>query len=69
MNTLDREKGRDVATNLYSLYDFMIRNLIKANVDKDLEKIKDVEDMMLELLDSWKQIVNQESNKKVNIKK
>ena len=69
MNTLDIEKGGDVATNLYSLYDFMIRNLIEANVDKDLEKIEVVEDMMLELLDSWKQIVNQQNNKNVNEEK
>ena len=69
MNTLDIEKGGDVATNLYSLYDFLIRNLIEANVDKDLEKIEVVEDMMLELLDSWKQIVNQQNNKNVNEEK
>ena len=74
MNTLDMEKGGDVAGNLYPLYDFMIRELIEANVDKDTEKIEVVEDMMLELIDSWEQIVNQQSNKnvngeKVNIKK
>ena len=69
MNTLDMEKGGDVAGNLYQLYDFMIRKLIEANVDKDAEKIEFVEDMMLELLDSWKQIVNQQSNKNVNKEK
>jgi len=69
MNTLDRDKGGEVATNLYSLYDFMIRNLIEANVDKDVEKIEEVEDMMLELLDSWKQIVNKNQNKKVDEEK
>lgn len=66
MNTLDMEKGEDVAGNLYQLYDFMIRKLIEANVDKDTEKIEVVEDMMLELLDSWKQIGNQGTNKKAN---
>ncbi len=74
MNTLDMERGGEIANNLYQLYDFMNRKLIEANVNKDIEKIEVVEDMMLELLDSWKQIVNQESNKnvdeeKVNIKK
>ena len=58
MGTLDREKGGEVADNLYSLYDFMNRQLIEANVNKDIEKIKTVENLMLELLDSWKQIVN-----------
>jgi flagellar protein FliS len=72
MGTLDREKGGEVADNLYSLYDFMNRQLIEANVNKDIEKIKTVENLMLELLDSWKQIVNgnnEEPNQEdINIK-
>jgi len=74
MNTLDMEKGGEVATNLYSLYDFMNRQLIEANVDKDIEKIETVEEMMMELLESWKQIAGgnkqkKEKESKVNIKK
>ena len=66
MNTLDREKGGEIATNLYSLYDFMNRQLIEANVNKDVEKIEVVEDMMLELLDSWKQIAGEKKKKNKN---
>src|SRR6056297_37278 len=75
MNTLDREKGGEIATNLYSLYDFMNRQLIEANVNKDVEKIEVVEDMMMELLDSWKQITgekkknNKEEEPQLNVKK
>jgi len=58
MNTLDMERGGQIANNLYQLYDFMNRTLIEANVNKDIEKIEIVENMMLELLDSWKQITN-----------
>lgn len=57
MNTLDREKGGEIADNLYNLYDFMNRQLITANINKDIEKVKTVEDMMLELLESWQKIV------------
>jgi flagellin-specific chaperone FliS len=50
----------------------MNRQLIEANVNKDIEKIKTVENLMLELLDSWKQIVNgnnEEPNQEdINIK-
>ena len=63
MNTLDMEKGGDIAGNLYQLYDFMNRQLIEANVNKDVEKVEIVEDMMLELLDSWKQIVSGKKEK------
>jgi flagellar protein FliS len=73
MNTLDREKGGEVANNLYSLYDFMNRQLIEANVNKEVEKIEVVEDMMLELLETWKEVTNgkqnQEGNANVNVKK
>ena len=73
MNTLDMEKGGEIANNLYQLYDFMNRKLIEANVNKDIEKIEVVEDMMLELLDSWKQIVQGQNkktkNSQVNIRK
>ena len=73
MNTLDMEKGSDIANNLYQLYDFMNRKLIEANVDKDIDKIEIVEDMMLELLDSWKQISSGQKEKKeeneINVKK
>ena len=62
-NTLDMEKGGDIATNLSQLYDFMLRQLVEANINKDSEKIEVVEDMMLELLDSWKQITNDQKKK------
>ena len=62
-NTLDMEKGGEIATNLSQLYDFMLRQLVEANINKDREKIEVVEDMMLELLDSWKQIANDKKKK------
>lgn len=58
MNTLDMERGGQIANNLYQLYDYMNRTLIEANINKDREKIEIVENMMLELLDSWKQIAS-----------
>jgi len=62
MNTLDREKGGEIADNLYNLYDYMNRQLIEANIKKDAEKVELVEEMMLELLESWQQIAG--GNKK-----
>ena len=62
MNTLDREKGGEIADNLYNLYDYMNRQLIEANIKKNAEKVELVEEMMLELLESWQQIAG--GNKK-----
>ncbi|MFW6016072.1 MAG: flagellar export chaperone FliS, partial [bacterium] len=52
MNTLDRDNGGEIADNLYSLYSFMNRQLIEANVKKVIEPIETVEELMLDLLDS-----------------
>lgn len=62
--TLDMEKGGEIANNLYQLYSFMYSELISANINKEIEPIENVEEMMLELLDSWKEIINNPSKNK-----
>jgi len=61
--TLDMENGGEISNNLYRLYSFMYSELISANVKKDIEHIEIVEEMMLELLDSWKEIINNPKQK------
>lgn len=55
MITLNFDAG-EVAHNLYSLYDYMNNELIMANIEKDIAKIKNVEEMMDELRNSWAEI-------------
>ncbi len=64
MNTLDWEKGGEIADNLYKLYDYMNRQLISANITKDIGKIEVVEELMMELLDSWQQIIKRKNMEK-----
>ena len=64
LTTLDGEKGGEVATNLASLYEYMYRELIQANMKKDPERIDQVEGMLLELLEAWKEAVK--SDRKEN---
>lgn len=56
MTTLNYEAGGDIAKNLYQLYDYMLRRLIRANIDKDVEPIKEVIKYLEELRDAWSQI-------------
>lgn len=56
MSTLNFEDGGDVAKNLYQLYEYMNRRLIRANIDKDTEPIKEVRKYLEELRDTWTQI-------------
>lgn len=65
MITLDREKGGEIADNLYKLYDFMNRQLIQANIKKEIKSIEIVEELILELLDAWKEIINKTEKQEV----
>lgn len=56
MNTLDFENGGEVAQNLNQLYDYLISELIKANVSKESEDIKRSRVMLEELRDTWIEI-------------
>lgn len=53
MNTLDFEKGGEVAENLYRMYEYLASELIKANVSKDAEDVKRNRRLVEELRDAW----------------
>lgn len=52
--SLDYSAG-EVATSLSGLYDYIYRLLVQANIKKDIEPLYQVEKMLLELRDAWKQ--------------
>jgi len=56
--SLDFEKGKDIASNLFSLYVYFNRQLTAANLDKDSKPLAPVRNMMYELRSAWKQIEN-----------
>jgi flagellar protein FliS len=51
MSTLKMEY--EVSANLMSLYDFMYRHLVQANVKKDKKSLEDVYELMEQLRDTW----------------
>lgn len=57
-NTLDHEVGGEIAANLDALYDYMVREMIKANSRHDVKPLLVVEKMLTELRDTWKQAVD-----------
>ena len=50
---LDVEKGGEVAQNLESLYDYMVRKLFDANKNSSLEELSEVESLLLEIREGW----------------
>lgn len=55
MVTLDMEQGGEIADNLYSLYEYMNRRLIQANIRNDPELVQEVLEMLKDLKDGWEQ--------------
>ncbi len=56
--TLDHEIGGQIAADLEALYDFMGRELIRANVKNSLEPLETVRKLLTDLRDTWKQAID-----------
>ena len=55
-DSLDHEKGGELANNLDSLYEYSNRRLIKAHVREDDSIFEEVMDLMVMIREAWKQI-------------
>lgn len=68
--TLNKEAGGQLAEQLDSLYQFIYQELLKANLKKDSQHLKNIIPILEELYAAYKEIVlNQQSTelKKVNL--
>jgi flagellar protein FliS len=57
--TLDLERGGDIAVKLHSIYLYLNNRLIDANLRKDAEPAREVHTLLRELLSAWEVIVRQ----------
>jgi len=53
---LDHRVETTIVSNLDSLYDYMSRQLIQANITNDVHILSQVSDLLMELTIVWKQI-------------
>lgn len=54
--SLNIEDGGAIATNLKALYDYMISRLLHAHMNNDVTAIREVEELLGEILDAWRAI-------------
>jgi len=54
--SLDFEKGGSIAKNLDSLYNYMLRRIIHADVNKDVSALNEVVGMLNELKFAWEEV-------------
>jgi len=53
---LNHEVGGEISANLDNLYEYMTRRLLQANLNNDVEAIAEVEGLLNNIADAWKQI-------------
>ncbi len=57
LNTvLDMDAGQEVAQNLRTLYNFMNKHLTQANINNDVQAIREVIGLMEELNQGWRAV-------------
>jgi len=56
--SLDFDRGGTLAKNLFSLYSFMNRQLMEANLKKDKAPLLTVKKLLTELREAWEEIAN-----------
>lgn len=55
-DSLDIEKGGEVAENLDALYDYIIRGITQANREDDADKVQELMNLLLEVKMGWEQM-------------
>lgn len=56
MNSLDHEKGGEVAANLLTFYQSILKLLISANLKNDIALLRRVNELIGEILAAWRAI-------------
>lgn len=65
-SSLNHEVGGDLAANLDSLYDYMTRRLLQANLHNDINAINEVAELLNNIADAWKEIGPHSQNMRDN---
>jgi len=55
MSTLDMQYA--ISSSLYSLYEYMYRRLVEANIAKDQQMLEDVKSFLVQLRDTWAEAI------------
>ena len=54
--SLDMQAGGEIAQNLDDLYEYMVRRLVRANVDNNLDILDEVASLMRTVKSAWDEI-------------
>lgn len=66
--SLDFEKGGKIAENLNSLYNYMIKQILSADINQNMDTLDEVIGILSDLKSAWEQIFYQQNYKTSDIK-
>ena len=55
--SLDEESKDELTQNLIALYSYMVRRLLQANLRNDVSAVEEVEALMRNIADAWKELL------------
>ena len=55
--SLAESRGDELADNLLNLYNYMTRRLVHANMHNDVAAVEEVEGLLRNIADAWKEVV------------
>lgn len=58
--SINSEIESEIPDQLIQLYDFMYNQLVIGNVDQDIQVLQEVQKMLTELLETWKELTEQQ---------
>jgi len=58
MCSLNFEKGGEIAGNLESLYNYVLRRILQSDLNKDVKAIDEVIGIFTELLSAWQEVAS-----------
>jgi flagellar protein FliS len=61
--SLNMEEGGEIGQNLHALYSYMCQQLIMCNLHNDVNKLKEIYALLLDLKNTWDAIAPQAENK------
>ncbi len=60
--SLNFEDGGEIAEKLNALYDYMIRELLMANLKNDKKRLEGVKAVLMPIIEAWQQVVTHHKN-------
>jgi flagellar protein FliS len=60
--SLDLEQGGEFARNMYALYDFMMTQIMEANMKKQIEPIRTVARLLGEIREAWQEMLENQAD-------